>query len=375
MKKLITLFLAVALTVAVSCSNEKLDPNLSQSQSSGADLITTNGGNGSTGGNGSGGGVSTNPGDIAAFINKYAGVYYTPDVVKVYYKLREGKIWGAVDDFNGASDLLEVPAQAVMPSAQKLQISNYAKGTIEVLNFKDDGLDSYVNFILEKVSDEAQSNGMKHIGIAGKLISYAGTYKSVYDKIDQFVAIDREGNVYFHETVDKGKLFQSVDGKQLMIIDKDGVRNTMIFEQGVYRKFSLNTIEDVDTTAIVCEVTKDFIEDIGGGNAEYSEYYGTYVNGNGHTIETTFIFNRPIGTGKPKVTMTGSVSYDGWWKNGKNYHYIGDITILKGKELIIGKDTSKWDLTGQISKGTFSDDWSTLTYTYGSETRVHKRIK
>lgn len=368
MKKLITLFLAVALTVAVSCSNEKLDPNLSQSQSGGADLITTNGGNGS------GGGVSTNPGDIAAFINKYAGVYYTPDVVKVYYKLREGKVWGEVSDFNGASDLLEVPAQAVMPSAQKLQISNYAKGTIEVLNFKDDGLDSYINFILEKVSDEAQSNGMKHIGIAGKLISYAGTYKSVYDKIDKFLAIDKEGNVYFHETVEKGRLFQSVDGKQLMIIDKDGVRNTMIFEQGVYRKYSLNTTEDVDTTAIVCEVTKDFIEDICGG--EYSKYHGTYYGNNGNgPLNSTFIFNRPIGSGAPKVTMTGSVSYDGWWQNGKNYHYIGDITILKGKKLIIGKDTGKWNLTGEISEATFSDDWSTLTYTYRGEKRVHKRVE
>lgn len=358
MKKLITLFLAVALTVAVSCSNEKLDPNLSQSQSSGADLITTNGGNGSTGGNGSGGGVSTNPGDIAAFINKYAGVYYTPDVVKVYYKLREGKIWGAVDDFNGASDLLEVPAQAVMPSAQKLQISNYAKGTIEVLNFKDDGLDSYVNFILEKVSDEAQSNGMKHIGIAGKLISYAGTYKSVYDKIDQFVAIDREGNVYFHETVDKGKLFQSVDGKQLMIIDKDGVRNTMIFEQGVYRKFSLNTIEDVDTTAIVCEVTKDFIENI---PVNKSSTYATadFKAAPRWKGDIPQVTGFDITINEPKK-MDGSVcisgAYGNRYKKGTkaSSDMVAHVTILKGKTLHI---MGRYDCTM-----TFSDDWKTLTY-------------
>lgn len=354
MKKLTILFLIFALMISVSCKKNSLNPNFTQNGSD-SDLITTNGS-----------GSSTNQMDITSLINRYAGVYYGEGYLeedelndvengkakRILYKLRDGKIY-TVD--SKSSKLVESTVQAVLPSANKIQISNYTKGIIEVLNLRDDGLDYYINFILEKVSDTADTNGMQSIGIHKSLIAYKGTYKSTYDKKDKFLAIDGIGQVYFCEKVEAGNIFVSKNQKELMII-KDGVRNTMIFEQGVYRKYDLTENSDIDTTAKVCEVTKYFLEDIPikSGWTVYESYPFNDRLSRKEIIGQQISINPQ---GYANDSMHSAVSIIGWFGDRKEAAYkdnVGHITILKGKTLhIMGRYNCSF---------TFSDDWRILTY-------------
>ncbi len=356
MRKLTTLLLIFALTISVGCKKNALNPtNLTQTGTTDSDLITTNGG-----------GASTNPSDVAAFINKYAGVYYGEGNhmyaewgkkewltgKMVHYKFKDGQIL-TLNCYNQSANLLTSSVQAsVLPSANKLQISNYAKGTIEVLNLRDDGLDAYTSFILEKTSDEADIEGMQSVIMHKSLSAYKGTYKSVSDNKDKFLSVDENGQVYFYEKVAEENI--SVSENQLTIV-KDNIRNTIILEQGIYRKYDKNL---VDTTAIVCEVTKDFIENI---PVNKSSTYATadFKAAPRWKGDIPQVTGFDITINEPKK-MDGSVcisgAYGNRYKKGTkaSSDMVAHVTILKGKTLHI---MGRYDCTM-----TFSDDWKTLTY-------------
>lgn len=384
MKKLIVLFLSATLMVAVSCSSD-FNPSMSRGYSGGGytstddsippDVIPPND-NTTTDPIPPDDNIITDPilpddnvttdpvltnenlpstpeSKLAAFINKYAGLYYGVGMAEagikgqvVHYKLKDGKIW-EINGYNQATDILQHPTIAVILSDTQLLIDNYMKGTKEILHFNSKGLDAYINFLLDKVSDTPDTKGMYSIGVANGYGKYAGTYRSQYEKKDKYLSITKDGTVYFHENLGSGKLFPGNDGIQLLIIDSKGVRNTMIFNGSIYRKFTLknNTITNI-SYPIVCEVTKDFIEDINGGQ------HATYISDDGKNSMT---INEPFGS-SGIVKMTGSVCIGGIRKDGRTpwSDMIAHITILKGKTLHIGGSYN--------TTMTFNNDWSTLTY-------------
>ncbi len=362
MRKLTTLLLVFAVMISIGCKKNPANPmNLTETTQEPPkqepELITTNGNN-----------ASTNPADIAAFINKYAGVYYgegthmyqewgvreTYTGKMVHYKLRNGQVY-TINRFNQSPGLITDDVQAaVLPSENKLQISNYAKGTIEVLNLREDGLNAYTSFILEKVSDKADTAGMQLIGTYESLSAQNGTYKSVYDKIDKFLAITENGEVYFHAQ-GESKL---VDNE--LIVVKDNVKHAIILEQGVYRKLNNN---DVDTTTVVCEVTKDFIEDIPNlkKNSKYNtEDFKSVPRWKGDIPQITG-FDVCLNEDINGVDMEGSACISGAFGNRykdkgvkASSDMVAHVTILKGKTLHV---MGRYDC-----ELTFSDDWKTLTY-------------
>ncbi len=370
MKKLIVLFLTVLL--AIGCSSD-FNPSMSRGGGGGGasfittndnifpDIIVTNDNAPSDDiiTNNNNNNVSSSEGKLSAFINRYAGVYYTAGMIEgdirgqvVQYKLKDGKIW-SVNEYNQATDILQHPTETVILSDTQLLIDNYIKGTKEILQFTSKGLDAYINFFLDKVSDTADTQGMYLIGVANGYGKYAGTYRSQYEKKDKYLSITADGSVYFYEYPGSRSLFPGNDGKQLLIIDSKGVRNTMLFDGSIYRKYTLknNKITNI-TYPMFFEVTKDFIEDINGGQ------FSKYESDNGRD---TICFNEPIGS-SGIVKMTGSVCI-GRTKAGYPSVMAADITILKGKTLIIGGENDKY--VKERITGTFSADWSTLTYKNG----------
>ncbi len=319
-KKILIIFLG--LMIAIGCQNENLDPSLSQQQEDpkDSDLITTNG---ST--------SSTDPSSIANFINKYRGLYYANNNVK--YKLKDGKL------MNYYNKVTEV--QAVM--GNKMQISNYSTGKIDVLNFSKNGFTSYVSYILEKVNDIADTEGMTLIGNSGKLASYAGTYKSIFDKQDKFLIITPSGQIYYHENIGEGRVYQSSDGKQLMIIDNEGTRNTVIFEQGVYRKYNFDP-KDVDKTGEWFKRNEELIDDlVAKSGASSLIYEGKGFDGTRATIKLN-------NNGYIELVSTGNaipiIGPNRIWD-------VPEQTIVKGNTLYIMKFGATLTLT---------DDFSALTY-------------
>ncbi len=382
MKKLMVLFLAIMLTIAVGCSSDfnprtsktrgyanfsTIDDNIQSdtiitddnfstdamisNDNITTDIITNNNS------------VSTAEGRLTAFINRYAGLYYGDGMAEpgvkgkvVHYKLKDGKIW-TINGYNQATDVLKHPTEAVILSDTGLLIDDYIKGTKEILSFTSKGLDAYINFLLDKVSDTADTNGMYKIGVAPEFGKFAGTYRSQYEKKDKYISVTKDGTVYFHEYTGARTFFPGNDGKQLLIFDSKGVGNTMLFEGFIYRKFTYknNKITNI-SYPIVCEVSKDFIEDINGG-----EHY-IYTSDDG---KNSMNINEPFGS-SGIVKMTGSVCIGGLRKDGRTpwSDMIAHITVLKGNTLHI--------MGGYNTTMTFSSDWSTLTYN-GKVLKRHKK--
>ena len=372
MKKLtIILSICASLVLAVSCSSG-LDADASKSGTGNpADLIPGGEGTGS---------LTT----VAAFINHYKGVYYeyvdgndngtTRPYGVVRYKFRDGKIH-VIDGWNKAKDITAYPVQAVLPSAKKLQLSNYQEGEILVLNMSAKGLESYVSYILEKVSDEVLIQN-KSIGYIREFAQYKGTYNSIAkdNKIDNYIAIDGEGNIYFHDakvTPESGRVWVT-EGEGLTIAEsyQNSYRKIIFkFDQGVYRRYSIDGGNRDLTYIGVCEVTKDFIEDLPFG-------FSTYVSGRTipdkypNPAREFFTFNQPEGT-FGFVNATGSV-----WFTAKVYSegagreiYSGrgdlaaNVIILKGKDLILMGPY--WN-----AKLTFNNDYTKLTHKLKDGTEV-----
>lgn len=255
MKKLVSIFLSLcfALIFAISCGSG-LDPELSSIGESGsgivgdssgpADLITTNG-NGSV--------VSKR--DITAFIKKYDAIYYEGQKIRYIFFGWNGRIGATRTEMDNQVEYWDV--QAVLPSANKIQISNYAKGEVRILNMTDEGLEAYTSYILEKVSDEVLINNK---GIGGKIPSlakYKGTYNSVAhdNKVKNYIAIDENGNIYFHDsTVSILGGIAEIKGEKLVIWETTSaqVHRKVIFkfDQGVYRRYSGDEKTDLSYKAL-----------------------------------------------------------------------------------------------------------------------------
>ena len=252
MKKLILLFLGIFGILALSCSSG-LDPEVaSRSGDNGGgvvvaasgpeDLISIDES-----------GASTSASDLKAFIEKYNKTYY--DDVNEY---PDNIQYVTTPPFN-LSYCIGTPTskfdrqvswftpQIVLLSANKLQISNYARGEVRVLNMTDDGLESYASYILKKVSDRVL---IKNKGIGGRipaLAKYKGTYSSIArdNKVENYISIDKDGNIYFYDTnvtILNGNAI--IGGERLTIWENDG-KTVFKFDQGVYRRYGADGKTDL----------------------------------------------------------------------------------------------------------------------------------
>ena len=379
MKKLATIILSIcAMIFAVSCANS-LDADASQSGSvNPADLIPEDE-------------AKTGQAAVEAFVNRYAGVYYSEgehtynegmvgnivkaNGLKVDYKFRNGQVY-TLSHVNEANELFVEPVEAVSPISKKLQLRHKDKGEVLVLNMTEEGLESYVSYILEKVSDEVliQNEGVG--GFLEELAPYKGTYNSIAqdNKIENYIAIDGEGNVYFHDanvTVAGGRV-GITEGEGLTILESyQNVMRKIIFkfDQGVYRRFSIDG-EHRDYTYIgVCEVSKDFIEDRFDDALYQTEDHWVKGVGEGIYFSPTEIGGITIKLNEPTqkdggiehVTLEGAVCIGGEigdrWTQGKDtakYDQVGHISVLIGNQLhVMGRYNAVF---------TFSDDWKTATY-------------
>ena len=236
-KKILITLLSLVFVFAVSCSSD-LGPEASQSNDD--DLIK-------------------NPdANIAAFVNDYSGVYYEA-AGYIDYKLRDGKVRNA----HGA----EVAVEKVSREEGKLQIRDAKEGTVEVLKFDGKGYTSYTSYVLEKVSDEVliKNNGVG--GFIKEFAQYKGTYKDVNRGIENFIAIDGEGNIYFYdEKVTAAANTVGLTDKELTIVENQGsVERKLIFkfDQGVYREYNLNG-SHIEVTGERFTRTRSFVEDLAG---------------------------------------------------------------------------------------------------------------
>ena len=367
MKKL-TILLLIFCVMVVSCK-KKLATDASQSGAGNpADLISKEE-------------ATSGIAAVTAFVNKYAGVYYSQGEhytrvwgnsygYKVDYKLKDGKVY-RLNPHNQAIDMVVTPVEAVSPTSSKLQLSNYTDGEILVLNMTDTGLESYVSYILEKVSDdvliENSGTGAKIEGLA----AYKGTYNSVAkdNKIENYIAIDGEGNIFFHDakvTVE-GERASITDGGELTILESHAntVRKIIFkFDQGVYRRYAIDGDNRDETYIGICEVSKDFIEDRFNDakyqTADYkedgyvmrgSEKYPTKITGidiklneanddYGHDVSEGAVAMSGLDIGDNKGLSTGNM--------------VGHISVLKGNTLhVMGRFNAEF---------VFSDDWKTATY-------------
>ncbi len=236
-KKILITLLSLVFVFAVSCSSD-LGPDASQGNPD--DLIN-------------------NPdATIAAFVNDYSGVYYEA-AGYIDYKLRDGK----VRNIHGA----EVAVEKTSRAEGKLQIRNAAEGTVEVLKFDGKGYTSYTSYVLKKVSDDVL---IKNNGIGGyikELIKYKGTYKDVNRNIENFIAIDGEGYIYFYDAdVTTEKKTAGLSDNELTIVENQGsVERKLIFkfDQGVYREYNLNG-SHIEVTGERFTRTRSFVEDLAG---------------------------------------------------------------------------------------------------------------
>ena len=369
MKKLVILLLIFCVMV-VSCK-KKLGTDASQSGTSNpSDLIDKPSG------------IAT----VVDFINEYAGVYYsegqyahwewgigyTNNGLKVDYKFKDGKVY-VPNVHNQLRDLIIQPVEAVLASEKKLQLRNKDKGEVLVLNMTEEGLESYVSYILEKVSDDVL---IQNSGIGGnipELAQYKGTYNSLAqdNKIENYIAIDGEGNIFFHDasiTIDGGRA-SITEGGELTILEsyQNSMRKIIFkFDQGVYRRFAIDgPREGVDETYIgICEVSKDFIEDK-VYNATYKTedykteghetkwgFYPDKVTGMAITLnEENDDFGHDVSEGAVAISGNDIGDAKGHVSRGAQ---VGHVSVLKGNSLhVMGRYNAVF---------TFSDDWKTLTY-------------
>ena len=368
MKKLSILFLIFCVIFSVSCK-KKLATDASQSGAGNpADLISQDEG-------------KKGQAAIDAFVNKYAGVYYSEGEhytrvwgksygYKVDYKFKDGKVY-KLNPHNQSIDLAVTPVEAVSPSEGKLQLSNYADGEILVLNMTDKGLESYTSYILEKVSEDVLIQNEGTGANIPELAAYKGTYNSVAkdNKIENYIAIDGEGNIFFHDakvTVAEGRA-SITEGKELTILEShaNAVRKIIFkFDQGVYRRFAIDGDNRDETYIGICEVSKDFIEDVfsdakyqtadykeDGQVVRWGEKYPTKITGidiklneanddYGHDVSEGAVAISGNNIGENKGLSTGNM--------------VGHISVLKGNTLhIMGRFNAEF---------VFSDDWKTATY-------------
>ena len=389
MKKLITIFLSIcAMVFAVSCANDGLDADASRSGAvNPAETIKP-------GENGASGSLST----VAAFVNKYAGVYYSQgqhsyrtwadnNGYKIDYKFKDGKVY-VPNIHNQLTELIVHPVEAVLPSEKKLQLRYADKGEVLVLNMTDDGLESYVSYILEKVSDEVliQNSGVG--GFIEELAPYKGTYNSVAadNKIENYIAIDEKGNIYFHDsavTVDSGRV--GVTENELTILEsyQYSMRKIIFkFNEGVYRRYSIDGEHRDDTYIGICEVTKNFIEDVFDDaiyqTANYKEggfktwdnevtggqQYPTKITGVNIKLNEK---NDDIGHDVSEGAVAVSGNDIGENKGLSTGNMVGHVTVLKGNILhIMGRFNASFE---------FSEDWKTATYNGQTLTLVSGEVK
>lgn len=325
------LIILLSLTLAIGCSSA-LEPEASQGGND-ADL------------------VNNGDGSVEGFINKYAGVYYREEEGRVKYKLRNGKVY----TINGLNSHTEIPVEKVSAAESKLQIRYADEGTVEVLKFIGKGYTGYTSYILEKVSENVEI-ATNVGGYVKEFARYKGTYKSIEQNIEHFIAIDENGYIYFHDsavTVEGGRVGMT-DG-ELTIIEstKDGVGRKIIFkfDQGVYREYNIDG-NHIDRTGVFYGVTKDFIETLGDS---------TYATEDG---KSSIMFNGAT-TRKEQGSVFALGSYFTMPGLGmENNDNIGNVTVLKGKTLNIMKYRANL---------TFSDDYSTLTYVNNGQTIEFKK--
>ena len=240
-KKILITLLSLVFVFAVSCSSD-LGPEASQGNPE--DLI------------------NKADREIAAFVNDHSGVYYEA-AGYIDYKLRDGK----VRNIHGSEVAVEKTSQA----EGKLQIRNAAEGTVEVLKFDGKGYTSYTSYVLEKVNGDVVEE-LKSKPVGGNntaLAQYAGTYKDVNRGINNFIAIDGEGYIYFHDanvTV-ANKRVGITDG-ELTILEtqnNETILRKLIFkfDQGVYREYNVNG-SHIEVTGERFTRTRDFVEDLAG---------------------------------------------------------------------------------------------------------------
>ena len=320
---------------------------------------------------------------VTEFINEYAGVYYSKGLhyykhdnstdtgYKVDYKFRDGKIF-TYNQHNEGMQINIEPVEAVLASEKKIQLRHKDKGEVLVLNMTDDGLESYVSYILEKVSDDVL---IQNSGIGGnipELAQYKGTYNSLAadNKIENYIAIDGEGNIFFHDTsvtIDGGRASITEGGELTVLESYDGSMRKIIFkfDQGVYRRFAIDgPREGVDETYIgICEMSKDFIEDV-FDDAFFSTddskileglYEGTTdftpTKAEGYSMR----LNEPEDDGIGRVVAQGAVCFTGTYGGHfAGYDNVIHISVLKGNTLhVMGRYNAAFE---------FSPDWKTATY-------------
>lgn len=334
-KKILIIFLSFIL--AVGCKNKTVDPtqgNVGGEETGGGHL--NNYGNGDLIENG-----KSDTNSIKEFLNKYQGVYYSSG--KVTYKAKDGKLYK-----NDAWDFSEMPFKGITvePNGVKMQISNFRdSGTIEVLNFADNGYSSFSSYIL--VKDTAVDTSMNKVTTIGTLANWKGTFKELNGG-PKFLSIDESGNIYFKEQVSANKVF--MQNGDLVIVDNANNKNIIKFKEGnfVYRKYSRS---DTDTTVYSASVSKDFIDNL--GVVSYS--LGSdkiQLNKFKHGSDTVETFH-----------------WGGIQIQSSIYEAVTKRAILKGKTItIFNTQGNKIERTI-----TFNDDNSAATYKYGNKTLELKK--
>lgn len=334
-KKILIIFLSFIL--AVGCKNKTVDPtqgNVGGEETGGGHL--NNYGNGDLIENG-----KSDTNSIKEFLNKYQGVYYSSG--KVTYKAKDGKLYK-----NDAWDFTEMTFEGITvePNGVKMQISNFRNsGTIEVLNFADNGYSSFSSYIL--VKDATVDTSMNKVTTIGTLANSKGTFKELNGGA-KFLSIDESGNIYFKEQVSANKVF--MQNGDLVIVDNANNKNIIKFKEGnfVYRKYSRS---DTDTTVYSASVSKDFID-----NLEVVSYslgsdkiqLNKFKHGN-DTVET--------------------LHWGGIQIQSSIYEAVTKRAILKGKTItIFNTQGNKIERTI-----TFNNDYSAATYKYGDKTLELKK--
>ena len=313
-KKILIILLSLMFVFAASCSSD-LGPEASQGGD--ADLI--------------------NPGGpAAAFVNNHAGLYYATKSVK--YKLKDGKVY--------TPQHKEIPVEAVSESQNKLQIRYADRGSVEVLKFDNKGFTLYTSFILEKVSEDVRFSDNSNYsadadysiqGYVREFAKYKGTYKSHERNIANYIAIDGEGRIYFHDSnVSVTNNRVGITEGKLTIIESDYRKIIFSFDQGVYREYNVDG-SHTEITGERFKRTTDFIDNIPSPKGGIM-YGGDYKwNGNDRTLKIWF-------------TYTGYSQTSG--RPGMNGN-MEDNSIRIGNT--VKSLTWNYDVT-------FSDDFKTATY-------------
>lgn len=334
-KKILIIFLSFIL--AVGCKNKTVDPtqgNVGGEETGGGHL--NNYGNGDLIENG-----KSDTNSIKEFLNKYQGVYYSSG--KVTYKAKDGKLYK-----NDAWDFSEMPFEGITvePNGVKMQISNFrSSGTIEVLNFADNGYSSFSSYILQKV--DLDTSSMNKVTTISTLSNSKGTFKELNNGA-KFLSIDESGSIYFKEQVSANKVF--MQNGDLVIVDNANNKNIVKFKEGnfVYRKYSRS---DTDTTVYSASVSKDFIDNLGVVSYSLGSdkiQLNKFKHGN-DTVET--------------------LHWGGIQIQSSIYEAVTKRAVLKGKTItVFNTQGNKIERTI-----TFNDDYSAATYKYGDKTLELKK--